>query len=82
MSVSEATAFVLTLFRADNTSGVIMAGDAVRKVGSSEVGIVQFIAQSPYYGEKVQRAYVEYRDDAGKLVSTDYLLEGEISLVK
>ncbi len=81
MSISEATALVINLFRAtDDNLSVIMAGDRVRKVGSSAVGIVEFIGDSPYWGETEQRAYVLFYE-GDKLASSDYLLSEEIELV-
>ncbi len=82
MSAAEAITLFKNFFRSvDGENTVIMAGDTVRKVGGEAIGIVEFIDDSPYWGETVERAYVIFDHGVAGL-SSDYLLAEEIELVK
>ena len=81
MSAEEAIDHFKNFFRASNSIAVIMAGDTVSRLSDGAIGIVEFIDDSPYYGETVERAYVIFDHGAAGL-SSDYLLAEEIELVK
>lgn len=83
MSIQDfASILGISFIRTGSASDVIMAGDTVKRLSDKWIGTVQFIRESPYYGEDVERAYVLFDDVEYGGKSTDYLLVEEIELVK